>query len=259
MQATISRYTTGINNKVDPARIPYDKSTGVTDLEGATDVLIDKSGGLTTRRGSAIEAAGSYHSGFPIGDERFFAVIDRNTDSALGVFTPQADGSLDVDWIRSGMTKAAKVSYCLVDGKYYYQNGYESGVIEDSVSSPWPTSEWPRETDVQFVQTPIGTHLDMLSGRFIIARGSEIIWTEPGLFGLVDNNRNWRKLESKVLMVYSVGTGAFISDEKAVYWCAGRDPHKWVLEKVLNYPAIEHARVPGVIDPSLHGLETSKD
>ena len=264
MQATLYRYTTGINNKVDAARVAFDQKKGITDLEAGVDILIDKAGGIVSRRDNELMLAGEYLSAYPTGDGiSFYAVKNRTVDAALFKVVPAFDSvgdvvSLTEYELRSGLTKGAKTDFCEVDGKVYYMNGYEYGVLDGSKAEPWPVSVWPRETVAPMVHTPAGSHLDMLSSRFLLAIGKELQYTEPGFWGILDNNRNWRLFESRILMIYAVGTGAYVSDEKAVWFLAGRDPNAWIPEKVLNYPAVEFCRVPGLVDPSFFGFETAK-
>lgn len=250
----------GINNKTDAARIRYDPEKGVIDLENAKNMLIDKSGGLSTMRGSVSVASGDYISAYPAGDPRnpigFYAVQNDNSTSSLLLCVPGFDGAITEYVIRAGLTRNARMDFCYVGGETYYMNGFEHGVIVDGVDNSWPVSQWPRSTTAQFKPTPAGSCLDMLSGMFVIGIGDEIQYTEPGLFGIVDDTRNWRKLESKVLMVCSVLTGLYVSDESSTYFLPGRNPKEWTLEKVLDYPAT--GRAPGLYDPSFFGFETSR-
>lgn len=259
MKVTLLRSCTGNNNKVDPARILFDEKKGITALEASKDMLIDKSGGLTTRRGTALVAVGDFISAYPAADgSSFYAVKNWSVDSSIEKVVPKADGSVDMIGIRSGLTYGAKMDFCLVGGLIFYMNGFELGVLDGSRSHNWPVSAWPREkAGAVFLPVPAGSHLDILSGRFIIAYGNKYCFTEHDLWGIIDNNRSWRQMESRILMIYAVGTGVFMSDEKAVYFMAGLDPNKWVPLLVLNYPAKEFCRLSGLVDPSHFGLETS--
>ena len=257
MQVTIQRYSTGINNKVDPVRIPYNQENGISDLETANNIIIDSQGGIVSSRGNAIVETGDWHSGFPLMDGSFYAAKNRTSDTAIYKVTPQADGTIVSEGIGSNFTKGAVFSWCKVDNEYFFMNGYEKGRIVNHSLLDWPTSEWPRETTRQFISTPAGNHFDILSGRFIIAKNKELIYTEPGLLGLIDNVRNYRKFESDILMVYAIDNGLFVSDSEAVYWLAGLNPEEWQLVKVLPYPAIEYSRNHSLVDPSYFGFSIS--
>lgn len=258
MEVIISTYSTGINNKVTPARISYNQESGVADLETADNVIIDSQGGIVSANGNTLVESGDWHSGISLMDGSFYAAKNRDADTALYKVTPQADGTVTTEGIGSNFTKGAMFSWREVDGEYFFMNGYEKGRIVNHVLADWPTSEWPRETTAQMIETPVGSHLDMLSGRFIIGRDKELIYTEPGLWGLIDNVRNYREFESRILMVCSVDTGLYVSDSEAVYWLAGTNPEQWQLDKVLSYPAIEYSRNNYLVDPSHFGFQTSK-
>lgn len=255
---TLYRSCSGINNKVDAARLPFDPETGVTDLETGVDVLIDKTGGLVTRRGTLLALSGSYHSAFPVDAHRFLAVKDRATDSAIYLMTPQAGGSLVEDGVVSGLAKGAPVEFRKVAGRVYYMNGFQHGYIEDGSAYDWPVNQWPRDTTAQFIPTPAGEHFDIISSVFVIIKGKEIVYTEPGLWGLVDNTRNYRRLESSGLMVASVDTGLYVSDSEAIYFLSGRNPAEWVPKRVLSYPAKPHCKHHCLVDPSQFGFQTSE-
>lgn len=245
----------GINNKVDPTRLSIGD---VCELETGDDILIDKTGSIVSARGNSLLNAGNYHSGFDIGDGSFLAGMDYSTGSALYKCMPQNDGSLVLTGLRSGMTKGARLSYCLVGDKIYYMNGFEKGIVSGDVSTIWTVSEWPRETEDVYLDTPTGKFFDIISGCFVIASGNEIIWTESGMWGIVNENTSWERLETDIRMIYSVGTGMYISDEKGVYWCSGMNPNEWIFKKVLNYPAIPYKRYNKTIDPSFFGFQTSE-
>lgn len=254
---TLYRSCTGINNKIDAARLPFDAEGGVTSLESGVDVLIDQSGGLSARRGTTTVLSGSYHSGFPVSGSAFLAVKDRTADSAIYLMTPQANGGLVEEGVVSGLAKGAPVEFRKVDERVYYMNGFQLGYIEDGAAYAWPVNQWPRDTTAQFVPTPAGEHFDVISSTFVLIKGKEIIYTEPGLWGLVDNTRNYRRLESPGLMVASVDTGLYVSDSETVYFLPGRNPAEWVPKKVLDYPAKPYCKHHKLVDPSHFGLQTS--
>lgn len=244
----------GISNKVDSVRM---RIGDICDLSTGDDILIDKTGGIVSARGNDLIEAGDWHSGFDIGDGTFLAVKDYLTGSALYKCIPNGDGSLSINGLRSGMTKGARISYCWVNDNIHYMNGFEKGIVVEDASTVWTVSEWPRETEDIYLATPTGKFLDIISGCFVIGSGKDIIWTENGLWGIVNENTSWERLESDVRMIYAVETGVYISDSRAVYWCAGMNPREWIFRKVLNYPAIPYKRHNKTIDPSHFGFQTS--
>jgi len=252
------RACSGVNNKVPGERLQYDPTTGVTDLKWASDILIDKTGGIASRRGSENVYPGEFVSAYPADGGGFYAVRNRTLDSAIEWFYPKADGSLDMVGVRSDLKKDAKTSFCCVGGQTFHSNGFQNGVISGTIAGPWPTSVWPRDTTEQFISTPVGSHIDILSGCFLVAVDNHLWFTPPGLYGIVSPTRGVRRWEKRIIMVFAVGTGAFVGDERAVYWCEGRDPSKWTMTKKLDYPAVEHAKAPQLVDPSFFGLQSTE-
>lgn len=258
MEVIINKYCTGINNKVDPVRIKYNPETGVADLAEGTDILIDSAGGISSIRGTVLAIAGNFISSFPCNKSSFYVLRNRTTDSDLNKAVISSNGlTITLYSLRSSLTRNARMDWQELDGIVYYMNGYEYGrIINENQSVNWPTSIHPRG-DVNAVRVQPGNHFDFHSGRCVISYGKEIRWTEPGLWGIILEDQSWRRLPSKVLMIASVGTGCYISDEDYIYWCEGLDPNKWIPKIVLNYPALEFCRFPGFTDPSHHGFEST--
>lgn len=255
-EITIYSGSIGVNNKVTPHRLPFGRG-GVSALEQSENVLIDISGEIVSRKGSINVSSGSFHSTFPA-PGGFYVVRDGADASSLFRAVIDADGSVDLNGIRSGMARR-KVDYANIGEKTFYCNGVDNGALTFDHSALWPTNEWTgQETTADMVATPTGEHLDVLSGRLILSVGDELFFTEYGLPGLIDNVRNRRRLESRIIMIASVQTGVYVSDEKAVYFLAGTNPHEWNVRKVLNYPAVEWGRNHDLINPSYFGIETTE-
>lgn len=249
----------GLNNKVTSHRLAFDKETGVSALEDATDVMIDRTGEIVTRPPTRpIYSGGDCHSTWPV-TGGFYFVEDRNLDSAIFKATVNSDGSLSISGMQSGLTRSNRVSYADLDDITLYVNGSFSGQLNGEISSPWPVSVWPkRDTTSPKITTPIGRHIDILAGRVLLAVGKEVLFTEYGLPGLVDDNEGRRRFEGRVIMIAAVESGAFISTDKAVYFVEGLIPRKWKVKKVLNYPAIEWGVNQEMVDPSFLGFDTKK-
>lgn len=245
----------GINNKVVPHRLPFDQKTGVAAFESATDVLIDKTGEVVSLRGTSKVQDGSFHSFFRASNG-FYVVKNRDSDSALYKAIPDATGELTLSGIRSGLTNNAKISFVELNGEYLYCNGYQNGILSQDVSSPWPVNVWKGpETSKPMLPTPVGSHIDLLSGRILVSVDNELIFTEYGRPGLIDGVDNNRLFESKILMICAVETGVYVSDEKAIFFLQGNNPHKWKMRKVLDYPAIEWGVNQDLVNPSKFGFD----
>lgn len=261
MDKTITIYNgaLGLNNKIVPHRLPYDENTGVDALEEATDVVIDKTGEILSRRGTALSAEGVFHSMYKLNDESFYIVKQRSTDSALYRAVVDSSGTVTLNGIRSDLARTKKMSYFILADKVYYSNGVDRGQLSFDESTPWPVSDWTGpESKVNFGVTPIGEHIELFNGRAIVSVDDELFYTEYGLLGLVDLVRNRRRFESRIIMIKSVQSGLFVSDEKSVWFLSGKEPKKWTADKVLDYPAVEFSCVQGLVTPLKLGIESDK-
>ena len=256
--ATIYSGSIGLNNKIPAHRLPFDNETGVTALEDTIDVLIGRTGDIVTRRGTELLESGLFHSFWPV-DGGFYTVKDRDTDSALYKAVVHSDGTVTLYGLWAGLTKGQQLSYTDLDDKTLYCNGTQHGQLDGETRTAWPTSIWTGdETTSELLAAPIGKHIDILSGRVIIAVDDEIFATKYGLPGLVDFTDDRRRFEDRVIMVAAVHSGFFISTEKAVYFVAGTIPKEWKVHQVLKYPAIEYGINYELVDPSFFGFETTQ-
>ena len=196
---------------------------------------------------------------------------DRDSDSAIH-YGEISSGVATLLGVKNGLTKSAKMSFAVLGDRVYYCNGNENGVItNETTSSAWTYNTWtgPVMSDLgddwdnpttKMVATPVGSHIDVLSGRILLAVDDEIIFTEYGLPGLYNKIKNRRRFESDITMLRTVGPNAtYVSDSRNVYFLEGSDPNQWVLRKVLGYPAIEWSDNPALVDPSVFGFKDVRE
>jgi len=253
-ELAIYRATTGYNNRITPERLPFSK--GVTALEDVSNMLIDKTGCLVTRRAVSPLGSGSYHSSWRVGDS-FYAVLDGTTTSTMYyVSVNQVDGSLSLKSAVTNLNKGKRVYYTEpLDGYVYYSNGYQHGKLALSVSSDWTNSEWNlTDRNVNKVEFPIGEHLAILSGRVVTSVGKELIFSEYGHWGLYDEAENRRRFETDITMICSVQTGVYVSDQNDTYFLSGTNPKEWTMKQVLPYPCNGFRQ--GLVNPFDLGFET---
>ena len=112
--------STGLNNKIDPARLRYDSKTGVQELAACVNVEIDDARRVSRRKGCTKRVSGDCHSLWSDGADCMVV-----KDDALCVL--HTDYSTTP--IRS-VTPGARVSYCQVDNVIYYANGFERGKVK---------------------------------------------------------------------------------------------------------------------------------
>lgn len=128
-QPTFTAYA-GIRNTLPPERLHVmpDRDNPTTDLVAAVNVDLDNSGMPTRRAGTSLVRAGAAHSLWAQGDMCIFA-----TGTSLRRLYP--DYSSEV--LATGLTASAPVSYVEVNGRIYWGNGHESGVIAEGASRSW--------------------------------------------------------------------------------------------------------------------------
>jgi len=203
---------TGLNNILDPVRLPYNPSSGISDLSEAVNVFIDDTGRVSRRSGQTLLSAIVSHSLFcDKGD--CFVVQDREADAALY----QVATDYTLTGIRSGLTKGARVSFAQVGDKTYYSNGYQNGVIENGISSAWPVApaHVGATTVRSFYPAPIGSHIAFFQSCMWIAKDNVIWVSEPNAFGKFDFARKYFQFGTKVMMIKPVANGVWVSDEEA--------------------------------------------
>ena len=113
---------TGVRNDVDAERF------GPKDLVAADNCDLDASGKLSRRAGYTQRLAGACHSLWSKDEMCLYA-------SGGHLRRLRADYSSET--LRNDLTPDAPVSYCAVNDRVYYANGFESGVIDNGASRSW--------------------------------------------------------------------------------------------------------------------------
>lgn len=120
----------GIRNTLEAERLHVmpTKDDPTTDLVAAVNVDLDNSGLPTRRAGTSLVRAGAAHSLWAQGDMCIFA-------SGTSLMRLYPDYSSEV--LTTVLTANAPVSYVEVNGRIYWGNGHESGVIAAGASRSW--------------------------------------------------------------------------------------------------------------------------
>ena len=237
MTAMVSlfRASSGLNTKLDPARIKYDPKTGVHDFAAWINVEIDDSGRPARRKGYTLRGSGNYHS------------LWRDNGDAL-VVKNDALCVLHADYTTTpirNLTPGARVSYAQVDDAIYYTNGYERGKLRtrggfDGLSYAWNMGAYVgAETDRELSDPPTGTHLEYFSGRMWISQGRVVWYSTAFDLSTFDLASNPIEFEDPVIMVRATVDGLYISTEKSTFFISGTDPNAMSEIMVADYPARE--------------------
>lgn len=240
----------GLNNRVVSHRLPFNVESGVTALEVARDLVIDRTGECVTRRGYSLLEAGSFHSIYPLA-ESFYVAKDRESDTAIYLASIVDESSnISLVGVISGLSKGKPISYFRLRNSVFYSNGSQSGVLNETTSSPWPENTFTAETTASMEPFIKGDQIAMLAGRAIASKGPRLYFSEYNLLGLYDATRNIRELEHEVIMLAPVQTGLFVSTTECIFFFKGNNPAKWLIEQVTNYPASRGCVYPELIKPS---------
>jgi hypothetical protein len=226
------RGSTGLNNKVDPARIRYDWKTGVSDLAAAYDVDIDDSG--MVQRGGGVERVknGAWHSLFSCGQ----------IDYGLGVIG-DALCVIEADYghtpIRN-VTPGARASYAAAGKRVYYANGFEVGYVEDRASFAWVASDYVGpDTERVFSDPPVGSLLFVFNGRMYVAKDDALWHSEPFAYAWFDAASGWTMFDGRIRAGLPVDDGYWLATESKTYWMGGSGPKEAAKRIVFDSPLVE--------------------
>lgn len=227
----VLRGSSGLNNKADPVRLRYDNETGIQELAVAKDVDIGDTGRISRRKGYLqVLSLSDCHSIYNAGSYCVFVHSD-----ALAI--------LEKDYSYTNIrnvTVGARVSYAQVEDKVYYCNGYENGYVENRVSYPWVGSDYVGPTTTKtFSDPPVGSIVELHSGRIYIAVANVVWYTEPFAYSWVNMAEDFIPFESKVRMIKAVSDGLWVSDSNKTYFLSGKSPKEFEFTVVANYPATE--------------------
>jgi len=233
---TIYRGTTGLTNRIDPARLKVDADTGVTPVAAAYNVDVDDSGRISRRKGFEQVYAGDTHSVFCNGWDCLFV-----QGSVLYKLNPD----YSTEALRSDLTAGARMAFLQVNDEVYYCNGHENGVIRNGADAAWTALDYvgPTTTKV-FSSPPVGDDLELYNARVYIVDGTGVWYTERFAYSWVNLARNYLPFASRVQMFKAVTNGIYASNEDETFFLAGEDPDAGLqIRRIADYPAIKGTAV----------------
>lgn len=246
----------GLNNKVPANRLHFGKG-GVSALEVANNVLVDRTGAIVTRRGTSKVGDQQAHSPWR-NETGFYFVSDRASDSVIVKATvDKITGGLSFANVASGLTRGLRVSYTEpLGGKVYFSNGEQNGCLFDNMATTWTVSEWTATDVDDHDVVPPGKHICLLSERILIAVGNMLIFTEYGLPGIFNSVDGYVLFESEITMLCPVETGVYVSDQKNIHFLSGANPYEWTKKMVTDYPAMPYGSMQGLTNVSKLGIDS---
>jgi len=243
---TIAKAFLGLNNTIDPARLPLDLETGIIDLAESVNVKFDKTGRPSTRKGSSLLYGGSFHSIFTRGSIGYVGMDDRiyriNPDLTLtGVRDELLGGWISYVWTPLGV---------------FYSNRMERGILNEDRSDLWQMTPRVRnEATRHYTGPPEGiSHLELFSSMLFAAVGDTLWRSRPNDFGLFRKGVEYNLFPSRIRMVRAVAGGMYVSDDHKTYFLSG-EPKDFNRKVVMESPAMEWSDGTDLVEPHLLGLE----
>lgn len=233
------RAATGLNTRIDPARLRYDPKTGVQELAVAYNVDIDDTGRISRRKGYTEIFSSPAHSLFAMNDLCLFvsgsALMRLNTDYTTTVLTT--------------VTANARMSYAPANQQIYYVNGFEKGIYEDGSISTWelPSTFVGPNTTRSFVGPPIGSIVQYYRGRIYVVRANFIFYSEPYDYARFDLTRNYLPIEHDIILFRAVADGFWVGTRNGMEFIAGAEPKEFQRISVTDLVPIRYSEV------SFHG------
>jgi hypothetical protein len=208
----IFKETEGLNNLLDPARVPYDKERGLSTLTASVNVDVDNSGNIRRRKGFTLKKTGAFHSLYCVTDYCLCASGD-----ALLVFGVDYETTA----IRN-VTVGARLDYKRVKDKVFYCNGFENGYVEDKLSYAWEFQDYVGPTTTrEFSNPPIGHLLEVWDGRMWIAQESILFPSEPFAYSMFDLGSNYIESSDRIRMVKAVRDGMYVGTAEEIIFVGG--------------------------------------
>jgi len=224
---TIFKGSTGLNMKIDPARLSFNPETGITDLAAAYNIDYDYTGRITRRKGYNQKIAVSAHSLFCERDAFFV------TGTSLCLLYQDLSGYREI----ATVTEGARVSYAQVADMTFWVNGFEKGVIQNGVNSDWVKGDYYGPTSHRVLSDPpIGTIVRAFNGRMYIAMGSWLFYSDPFSLNAFDLSRGFLMFEGQIQMVAPVAGGIFVGTDIGVWYLSGNGPQRFEQRKVSTEP-----------------------
>ena len=228
--------TTGLNTKVDPARLPYDPEKGIADLAVAYNVDIDDTGRVGRRKGFTQQVSTDCHSLFCDGGACLYV-----TGDALTLLRTDY-GTKALRNVHAGSV----MRYAQVNDETYYCNGWQTGRVADEVSMSWVMADtwYGPDTDREYSDPPVGTDVAFHGGRMWVVEGDTVWYSEPFGLNYFDLAGCYFKFNTGVRMIRPVKEGIFISSSVATYFFRGLgDPKEYYKIKVADFPVVQYTDV----------------
>jgi hypothetical protein len=112
-------------------------------------------------------------------------------------------------------------------------NGTDIGLYYNGAYTAFPaiTTQYKRKV-------PGGQLLTWYNGTLYIARGSDILYSDPQAYGIMDTRNKKKRFKGYITLMEAVDDGLYISDSYDTFFYKGGQPHDMQTSLVADYPAI---------------------
>jgi hypothetical protein len=227
---TIFKASTGLDTQVDPARLLFDPEVGVSALAATWNIDHDYTGRISRRKGfTATAITASCHSLFCEGGDALMV-----TGTSLCLIAPDLSGYRAIATVTAG----APVSYAQVGDMIFWVNGFEKGVVQAGVNSPWVRGEYYGPTSRRVLSDPpLGTIVRAHSGFMYVVTGSVLWHSDAYSLNAFDLLRGFFRFPGQITMVRPVKAGIFVGTDQAVWFLDGANPRAFQQFKASRSPA----------------------
>lgn len=234
MRLPILKGTTGLNNRIDPARLKYNPETGIQELAVAYNIDLDDTGRPSRRKGFTQRLSGSYHSLFcGPGGGPCLVVTGTSLCIVSEAYTAEAIATVSA---------GARVDFCQVDETVFWLNSYEKGYVANGVNHSWakPSSYIGTTTYRQLFDPPIGSFVEHYAGRIFIAQGNVVWYSDPFAYSQFDLARCFMREADEITMLRAVQDGLIVGTESSTWLYYGASPTSWEKLPLAPYPPIKY-------------------
>ena len=232
----IFRASTGLNVKVDPTRILFDPETGVTDLAVAYNIVHDRTGRPSRRKGYTEVRSEAFTSLFYGGTDVIgvtgtsLCVLSKDLTQYSAIGTVTQDAPLDCVQVADAV---------------YWVNGHEKGFVYAGENNEWvmPDDYYGVDTKKELVGPPLGELIAVHGGQVYIADGPSLYVSDPGSLNHFDSVRGDIPWEANITMLKSVLAGLFVGTNRGCWFLAVSSPEDFRLVKLNDSIVIKGTAV----------------
>jgi len=236
----------GLNNTVDPARLPLNLETAIIELSEATNLRFDNTDRPKVRKGQTLRHGGGFHSLWTRGLDGYVGLDDS-------IYRINPD--LSLTGVVSHMT-GKRISFCWTPLGIHYANGRNKGILHGDAAEPWVMGEGRKSSPRYYSGPPAySMHLGLFADRILVSEGDNILRSQPNNYNLFRFSTDFNTFPGEVRMIQAVAGGVYVSDDARTFFLSGNDPKEWNRRTVMECPAMEWSDRNGLVNPKDIGEE----